>query len=175
VFAVEPNREMREAAERLLGHHSNFRSVAATAEATTLAPNTVDFVTAGQAFHWFARGQCRDEFLRILRPGGWVVLIWNDRRTASTPFLKEYEAFLHEHAIDYSKVDHKRMTPELFADFYGQPPETTSFLNVQEFDYAGLEGRLLSSSYVPAAGEPGHMQMLEGLKILFEKHARDGR
>ena len=36
-------------------------------------------VTAGQAFHWFDREKERQEFVRILKPGGWVVLVWNDR------------------------------------------------------------------------------------------------
>src|SRR5438876_6048912 len=77
VFGVEPNREMREAGERLLQAYPRFTSIAGTAEATTLPNQSVDFITAGQAFHWFDRAQCLREFERILRPGGWVVLVWN--------------------------------------------------------------------------------------------------
>ena len=72
VFGVEPNKEMREAAERLLNKYPNFKSINGTAEATTLAIQNVDIITAGQAFHWFNQTKTRVEFLRILKPGGWV-------------------------------------------------------------------------------------------------------
>src|ERR1700722_13943261 len=70
VFGVEPNAEMRHAGERLLEAFAGFTSVAGTAEATTLADQSVDFVTAAQAAHWFDRGRARREFGRILKPGG---------------------------------------------------------------------------------------------------------
>src|SRR6266581_6258084 len=73
VFGIEPNPEMREAGEQLLRSYPKFTAVAATAEITTLPEASVDFVTAGQAFHWFDRERCRDEFRRILRPASWVV------------------------------------------------------------------------------------------------------
>src|ERR1019366_5901844 len=78
VFAVEPNRDMREAAERLLSQHPNFISVEGTAEVTRLNDASVDLIVAGQSFHWFDRVKTRQEFLRVLKPGGWVALIWND-------------------------------------------------------------------------------------------------
>ena len=62
VFGVEPNAEMREAGERLLAAFPKFTSVAGTAEATTLADQSVDFVTAAQAAHWFDRERARREF-----------------------------------------------------------------------------------------------------------------
>src|ERR1022692_868424 len=67
VFGVEPNAEMREAGERLLAALPKFTSVAGTAETTTLADHSVDFVTAAQAAHWFDRAQTRREFVRILQ------------------------------------------------------------------------------------------------------------
>src|SRR4029078_63361 len=94
VYGIEPNDEMRQAAERLLARYPNFRSINASAEATTLPDRSVDLVVAGQAFHWFDQTRAKMEFQRILRPGGWVVLLWNTRRTESTPFLRDYEALL---------------------------------------------------------------------------------
>jgi ubiquinone/menaquinone biosynthesis C-methylase UbiE len=87
VFGIEPNKEMREAGERRLNDHPRFTSVAGTAEATTLDDDSVDLVTAGQAFHWLDPERTRTEFARILEPGGWVVLVWNWRRKDKTPFL----------------------------------------------------------------------------------------
>jgi SAM-dependent methyltransferase len=87
VIGIEPNREMREAAEHRLGQHTRFTSVAWTAEATTLDDASVDFVTAGQAFHWFDPERARTEFARTLKPEGWVAFEWNLRRKDATPFL----------------------------------------------------------------------------------------
>jgi hypothetical protein len=131
-------------------------------------------VTAGQAFHWFDRKQCRIEFARILKPGGWVVLVWNDRKTDATRFLIDYEKLLKTYATDYSKVDHKNIDDSVVAEFFGYSPQKRSFPNAQEFDFEGLKGRLLSSSYAPEAGQPGHEEMLRDLKKLFETHHEKG-
>src|SRR5438874_8595361 len=122
VLGVEPNNEMREAGERSLKNYPSFTSIAATAEATTLPNQSVDFVTAGQAFHWFDRPRCREEFKRILHPGGWVVLVWNDRRTDSTPFLKDYEQLLLSCSTDYEQVNHKRIDDAALRDFFQADP-----------------------------------------------------
>ena len=175
VFGVEPNRDMREAGERLLKGFPNFTSVAASAEETTLPNAGVDFIAAGQAFHWFDRDRCRKEFARILKPGGWIVLVWNDRKTETTPFLVEYEKLLQTFAIDYSKVDHKQIDDEVVREFFGHAPLKKAFPSGQAFDYEGLKGRLLSSSYAPEKGQPGHDEMLRELERLFHAHQENGR
>jgi len=109
VFGVEPNREMREAAERLLGKYPNFKSISGRAESTTLKVGSVDFITASQAFHWFDRKKARREFLRIIKPGGWTVLIWNERELVS-PFARAYEHLLRTYATDYEEVNHSHPT-----------------------------------------------------------------
>ena len=176
VFAIEPNREMREAAERLLAQYERFHSIDGTAEATGLPYRSVHFVTAGQAFHWFDHDRARVEFARILERGGWAVLVWNDRRTDSTPFLREYQQLLHDHAPEYGQVTHKNVGPEDFARFFGPGGyRTATFPNHQLFDFDGLRGRLLSSSYAPEPGQPGHDNMLSRLRELFDAHQQDGK
>jgi len=176
VFAVEPNPEMRAAGERLLAHQDGFTSVPGTAEATTLPDHSIDLVTSGQAFHWFDRAAAGVEFARILRPGGWVALIWNERETETTPFLRAYETLLHTYATDYAQVDHRQIDDVLLADFFSPQPMTLETLqNRQDFDLDGVRGRLLSSSYAPAAGHPNHDPMLAELARLFAAHAVDGR
>jgi ubiquinone/menaquinone biosynthesis C-methylase UbiE len=91
VFGVEPNDDMRRAGEEFLAGYPRFTSVAGTAEATTLADHSVDLVTAAQAAHWFNFEKARREFVRILKSGGWTVLLWNDRRIEATAFLRDYE------------------------------------------------------------------------------------
>ncbi len=176
VYGVEPNREMREAGERMLAAYDNFVSVEGRAEATTLTGASVDFVTAGQAFHWFDPPRARREFARILRPGGWVVLAWNDRRTTGTPFLEEYERLLLDYGTDYAEVSAKYMEEQSLAALFGADgPRTAAFDNEQVFDFDGLRGRLTSSSYSPQPGDPNFGPMIRELEAIFRRHQRDGR
>ena len=170
VFGIEPNNEMREAGDRLLASFPNFTSIAGSAEATTVPDQSVDFVTAAQAAHWFDRPRARREFSRILKPGGWLVLLWNERRTDSTPFLRDYEQLLLTYGTDYEEVRHERTTSALNEFFDLAPYRERAFPMQQEFDYAGLEGRLLSSSYAPGPGHPQHNAMLGELKRIFDLH-----
>jgi SAM-dependent methyltransferase len=175
VFGIEPNAGMREAAERLLTRFSNYTSIAATAEATTLPEHSMDFVTAAQAAHWFNREQSRQEFARILKPGGWLVLLWNERLTDSTPFLRDYEQLLLTYGTDYQDIRHERTTDAVNEFFDPAPYEERNFPMLQEFDYAGVEGRLLSSSYAPGPEHPKHAAMLQELRRIFDQHAVGNR
>lgn len=175
VFAVEPNEAMREAAIEFLKDYPKFTPVRGTSENTTLENDSVDFVVAAQAFHWFERAETRREFKRILKDAGYVVLIWNERQLDSTDFLREYETFLHEYATDYATVRHENTSPEMIGDFFQTSFQRKTFQMSQKFDYAGLEGRLLSSSYTPTAENPRFEPMIKELKRLFTKHEKDGR
>lgn len=177
VFAIEPNREMREAAERLLAKYGErFRSITGTAEATTLPEATCDFVVSGQAFHWFDRPAAKKEFQRILKPGGFIVLIWNERNIDSTPFLRDYEKLLLTFGTDYEQVNHARIDETLIAEFFNPAPfQLRGFPNSQVFDFDGLKGRLLSSSYAPDEQHPRHQPMLVELERIFREHARNGQ
>lgn len=175
VYGVEPNQEMREAGERQLGAHAAFSSVNGTAEATTLADHSVDFVVAAQAFHWFKPAPARAEFTRILKPGGWIVLMWNERKLDATPFLQAYEELLLRHGTDYASVRHENVGKEELSSFFtGGRYVTHTLANEQRFDYEGLKGRLLSSSYAPAEGQPGHDPMIEELASIFACHQANG-
>jgi ubiquinone/menaquinone biosynthesis C-methylase UbiE len=175
VVAVEPNDAMRAAAESLLKDYPKFRSVRGTAEATTLEDASADFVTAAQAFHWFDAERARAEFKRVLRPGGWTVLVWNMRRTEATPFLRDYEKLLREFGTDYAQVNCEQVSEERIAQFFAGGFGSKSFDNFQSVDFAGLRGRLLSSSYVPLAGHPNYEPMLAALRRLFDAREQGGR
>jgi SAM-dependent methyltransferase len=174
VFGLEPNAAMRLSGERLLQSLRNFVSVDATAEATTLEPTGVDFITAGQAFHWFDRGKAKREFARILKPGGWVVLIWNERRLDSTPFLREYENLLLRYGTDYENVRHEKVAGEIAQFFAPETFQLKSLNNVQHFDFESLQGRTRSASYTPEPGNPNFDPMFAKLEEIFNAHERDG-
>ncbi|HKS26359.1 MAG TPA: class I SAM-dependent methyltransferase [Pyrinomonadaceae bacterium] len=175
VYGVEPNRAMREAGELLLSAYPNFKSVDGTAEETTLDEGSVDFITAGQAFHWFDRARARREFLRILRPEGWTVFLWNERLTDTTAFLVAYEKMLIRYGTDYETVNHTNIDDHVISEFF-RPGHfrLKIFKTRQVFDFESLKGRLLSSSYVPEEGEPNYALMLEELERIFKAHETDG-
>ena len=174
VFGVEPNQWMRAAAERLLQDYPKFVSRNGSAECTNLQSGSVDFVTAAQSFHWFDHRSARAEFSRIAKPGGWVVLIWNERRVDSTAFLNACEELLLRYGTDYSQVRHENVTTQIGDFFSPERFKLSSFENVQEFDFDGLKGRILSASYTPEATAANFEPLMANLKAIFETHAKRG-
>lgn len=175
VFAVEPNDSMRLAAEKQLAGEAGFHSVKGSAESTTLPSLSIDLWVAGQAFHWFDVAAARREALRIARPGACAALLWNERPTDADPFSLEYDALLRRYAPEYGQIVASRANEASMREFLGGSFELGSFPNQQLFDFEGLRGRLMSSSYAPQAGQPGHEPLLNELRLLFERYQRSGR
>jgi len=174
VYGVEPNRAMRQAAESLLRRYPHFTSLDGRAEAIPLADASVDFVVAGQAYHWFEPDSTRAEFARILKPGGWVVLVWNER-DENTSFAAEYDQMLSSLLPDYAAVTHKRLDDNQLQDLLALKSfHKAEFSFKQTFDFAGMKGRTLSSSYSPQPGQPGHDELIAALAELFERHQQNG-
>jgi SAM-dependent methyltransferase len=170
VLGIEPNEAMRRAGEETLAEHPGYEAHEGTAEATGLPHGSVDLVLAAQAFHWFRPVAAAAEASRILRPGGWRVVLWNTR-VQGIPFMDAYEDFLLEHGTDYRAVRHDHVLPDALATFLGAPPLRFTLENSQAFDREGLRARVRSSSYTPAPGAPGHREMMEALDALFDVHA----
>jgi SAM-dependent methyltransferase len=175
VWAIEPNQEMRAAAEAALSANVNFHSVAGSAQATTLPDHSMDFVVAAQAFHWFNTEATRREFTRILKPSGKAILLWNERLLDTTSFLRDYEALLNEFGTDYATIRHENIDEAALTNFFIGSFRSQHFANHQRFDLAGLTGRLLSSSYAPAPGHPRHGAMMVELERIFTRYQQDGQ
>lgn len=176
VFGVEPNEEMRQAGKEFLHDYKKFSSVAGSAESTTLENSSVDFVTAGQAFHWFMPVATRHEFIRILKPGGWVVVLWNDRRISETAFGCAYEALLVRYGTDYQSVKEAYPDQQSMRDFFGVRNYSFRELpNEQRLDWEGLAGRLRSSSYAPGPAHPNYTAMMGELHEMFRANQILGR
>ncbi len=199
VFGIEPDPAMRTTAEYALQKYPNFTSIAATAEATSLVDHSVDFVTAGQAFHWFDRERARKEFARILVPKGWVVLVWNRQKTTGTPFLLALEQFwqiymTHEglqavatgheltlllqqtNPVYRWRLDPESALQEIIVPFFGSNKYVLkTFENPRAYDFEGLKGRVLSSGGVPQPGHARYQEMLDDLEAIFQAHQVNGK
>jgi len=175
VFAVEPNKEMRNAAEKFFKQNKNFISIPSTAENTELKTQNIDFIIVGQAFHWFDINKTKIEFKRILRNNGYVILIWNSR-ISKEGFMNDYENLLLKFGTDYENVNHDNIDESVIKNFYSPYDyKEITFPNYQEFDYEGIKGRLLSSSYIPAEGSNNCCDMLNYLENIFEKNNKKGK
>ncbi len=174
VIGVEPNGGMRAAAEALLAGAARFTSVNGTAEDTTLPAYSVDLIVAGQAFHWFQVERARREALRIIRPGGWGALLWNEHPSGGSVFLADYEALVRRYAPEYDAVAGSRADEAAMRAYFGGEVQQARFANQQVFDFDGLLGRLMSSSYAPEPGEAAHEPLVAGLREVFARHARAG-
>jgi SAM-dependent methyltransferase len=178
VTAVEPNAEMRAAAEQDLRSFPRFHSVAAPAEETGLPAASFDAITVAQAFHWFDRVAAQREFRRLLRPDGWVFIVRNQRQEGSSPFAREYEEMLRTLGERYKAIGHRDPAARArgMAEFFPSGSlRIERYDNPHVMDWPGLRGRFLSMSYIPVEGEPGHEELLSRLEQIFKAHARDGR
>jgi SAM-dependent methyltransferase len=177
VIGIEPNADMRAAGQQHLRNYPRFTSISATAETTTLDANSVDLITAGQAFHWFDKEKSRQEFARILKPDGWVALVWNIARN-KTPFMVAYEQiWLNYLAPPSTSIETDRQAIEADLRTWYAPGIVNfeSFNNSQVVDFDGLRGRILSSSYSPAPEHPKYSPMLEELEAIFQAHQVNGK
>ena len=190
LIAVEPNAAMRAVCEELEADYPKLTCVNGTAEATGLADGSVDMVTVGQAMHWFDLEKTRAEFARILSPrhaktarrgpripgpGGWCVVVYNHRKMGGDAFHEGYERILVEFGRDYHMVQGSHLTDDKLAGFFAPSEMKCATLpNHQELTLEGLQGRILSSSYMPQAGDGKYAAMMEAIGDLFARYAKDG-
>lgn len=179
VYAVEPNQDMREAAIQHYGTFPNFIPLDGTAEVTTLSDASADFVTCGQAFHWFDPPKAKTEFRRILKPAGYVILVWNTRPESETSFLEAYNRLMREFDVDGTESRTHGINQgdsQGIRDFFAPNDfEQQIFYNHQRVsDFEGLRGRVLSASYMPLPGHPRYDALMERLRDIFDAYQQDG-
>lgn len=171
VFSVEPNKQMRQAAEEILGHHHNYVSIPASAEHTTLADNAVDIITVAEAFHWFDNEATYAEFSRILKPGGYVFLLWNS--FGGDEYDEEMAQISNRYRLNFKRsgYSYEDRAVHLFGEGGYQKAEfdNSIFQTREEFC-----GGWASASYIPARGTAEYDEFWALATALFEKYAKDG-
>jgi SAM-dependent methyltransferase len=175
VYGVEPNDEMRGAAEGYLADYERFVSINGRSEDTTLPDQTIDFITAGQAFHWFQWRETKVEFKRILKPGGIVVLVWNERVHGNDSFESEYDKLMRDMVGEYRQVVHTSRQDALKSFFNNGRYQLRTFSHHQIFDFESLQGRFLSSSYAPLPDDPRYEGVMATLRRIFDEYQENGR
>lgn len=176
VFAVEPNADMRRTAEARLADRAGFTSVAGAAEATGLRAGSIDLIASAQSFHYFDHPRARAEFDRLLTPRGTALVLWNafDREMPS------YEAFFalqRDHAAKPDLVRRRDFARDERLDEFFAPEGVDDWVirHHQWLDLAGLEGLLLSLSYMPSRGTPQAEALREAVAVFFDRYAEKGR
>jgi SAM-dependent methyltransferase len=175
VAAVEPNAEMRAAADHLLAGLPGYRSVGGTAENTGLASSSIDLIAAAQAFHWFDLEPARAECLRVLRPRGQVALIWNDRLLTDPLHVALDEIFAeHGGAKRGALLTHeeRRGVPRFFG---AAIPAEFSWRHEHVVNLDGLVSLAFSRSYMPARDSESGARVAEQVGRLFDRFAQDGQ
>ncbi|WP_035352211.1 class I SAM-dependent methyltransferase [Edaphobacter aggregans] len=174
VVAVEPNDEMRAACERLAAAWPGLTVKEGTAEQTGLENASVDFITVGRAFHWFDLERTRPEFQRILKPGGWVVLVNNSRVRDDSPISQDYEAVLREHGIDYAaNRERYEIAPKVDAFFVSGELFRREISGEQRLTLEELVGLTQSYSVTPSPDHPKYEGMQKALQEFFAQRQKD--
>ena len=173
VYAVEPNEQMRTLAEQALSSYANFVSVNGRAEKTTLENASIDLVTVGQALHWFDPQLSTNEFARILRPEGNVLVLYNDRNKED-PTMRDYETIVSRHEKDRAVVPD--VNDEYFSRFFQNGSHKSFKLrNEQLLDREGVLGRLTSASYMPNVDDERFNSLKSDVSALFDRWQKDGK
>lgn len=176
VIGIEPNPDMRKRAEAeaLPPEFPAPQYLDGRAEATGLSQEAGDAVLVAQAFHWFEPDAALTEFHRILRPGGWVILLWNER-DESDALTAAYGVVIRSGAEAAAvEVPRGRAGEPLLVHPLFEEAERRVFRNEQILDEEGLLGRAFSASYAPHE-PPASEQFAARLREVFARFQRAGQ
>ncbi|MDR3709004.1 MAG: class I SAM-dependent methyltransferase [Capsulimonadaceae bacterium] len=176
IYAVEPNANMRRACEKFCEHLRSFTAIPGSAEKTELPDGSVDFITVGQAFHWFDPVATRIEFQRILKAGGKVILVWN-RREQETGLAREYANVLRQYCSDFAgPAGRGHASPEALAAFFRSGIyEERTFENNRMLTLEAFVGNSLSASHAPSAGDANYLPFIKALTSVFHTYSQSGK
>lgn len=170
VFAVEPNSDMREVAERQFSSHPCFRSLPKTAEMTGLDARSLDLVTIGSALHWFEPEHARHEIQRILKPDGWFCVLGTPVDEKKGDVEREIRTLLRSLAINDEHIRNRVDDMKAFVKNFFAPAtiESYEFAHDVSFDFEALLGFFRSHSTMPLPGDEGYVELVTKVQRLFD-------
>lgn len=171
IYAIEPEVKMRQFAEVLLEKYPSFISIDATAEATGLPDESVDLIVVGQAIHWFDPETTRSEFLRILKPGAYLVILWNED---DTPGLKEglSAVCITQNGWQPAKIRQKNVPIDFY--YLNHNYECYRFSQTFAETWDVFIGALVSNSHAPDPGHPLYDRFENAAREVFERLSKEG-
>ncbi|MCX9157293.1 class I SAM-dependent methyltransferase [Niveibacterium sp. 24ML] len=173
VTGIEPNNAMREAGAQLLAVLPSFQMFSGTAEQTGLPDASVDGIVVGTAFHWFDQAPTRAEFARILRPGGWVALVGNERDVVSgadaalASLLAQFRSDAHEQM--------RALEACAPAGFLGAGALHFELGHRLSLDQAAFSALVFSRSYMPRPNSARRAEAEAAIETAFARYAAGGR
>ncbi|MFT4263426.1 MAG: class I SAM-dependent methyltransferase [Nocardioides sp.] len=161
VFATDPDDAMLDV---LATHLPDVRATKATAEQLPVPDASVDVVVAAQAFHWFDPERALPEIARVLKPGGHLALVWNER-DETIPWVRKLGAIINGTA-------HPDPAPVLEGSGYFAGTLHEQFEFWQEVDRAGLVDLALSRSTQAAGSDEHRAEVRRQVEALYDDYGR---
>jgi SAM-dependent methyltransferase len=134
-----------------------------TAERIPVADGTFDAVLVAQAWHWVDVPRASVEAGRVLRPGGRLGLIWNDRDDR-VDWVSELSAITTPHDVRTMQSDNP---------WIGRPFGQIEYFVTEwthEMTPASLIDLIASRSYMIVAPEPERVAVLAAVQDLLDNH-----
>ncbi|WP_151083689.1 class I SAM-dependent methyltransferase [Nocardioides cynanchi] len=162
VHATDPDPAMLALLE---AHLPGVRTAVAGAEEIPLADASVDVVIAAQAFHWFDLERALPEIARVLRPGGRICLVWN-QRNEKIPWVRRLGAIIgtQEQLRDPAEA-------LIFSELFGFVEES-EFTHWQTIDRKTIQDLVLSRSNIAVLDEAGRAAKLAEVLAFYDDYGR---
>jgi len=174
VYCIEPNDDMRSESIKLTSSFLKCKVLKGTAENTGLDTDSIDIIVAGQSFHWFDPVAAKKEMTRVLKPGGFAALIWNNRSERENSLSKEYDYICSKYSHNYQGTGNSRIESDTFITFFHNGFKKFETPNYQKLNLDGILGRYFSTSYALQPQDPEYGDAVESLKKLFRKFEKNG-
>lgn len=175
VLAVEPADEMRSKADALFGNTPGYASASGTAESLPVENQVAKLITAAQAYHWFNVPLARAEFMRVLKPGGWVALVWNDRQRGQNA-NDVLDGFGKKYGGQQLSALAAHENAHTFGEFFGNESYQEHFFkHDQQVDMVKWLALLFSRSYMPARESSAGHNLTEEASKAFQELQQDGQ
>jgi SAM-dependent methyltransferase len=173
VLGIEPDEEMMNEGRNYCTDNQNIKFIHASAEDTGLEDTSVDLITIAQAFHWFDKHKCKEEFKRILKEDGYVMIVFNEMQRDSR-LAQEYTDVLHQFKAKHNAGISDFDPDEEKRRFFGQGYSKILFDYGHTLTEEAFIGGALSLSYTPSKKDTRYEEFVAALRKLFSYFQKDG-